>query len=190
MLHKAAALLLISVAGLLAASQGQTKYETVAWKLGIIQNGRLRRGSVMHFSTEELNVYAQRQIPKYAPDGVRQAKLGTGKDTATGSALVDFLKLRHSAGIETKWMLAKLISGERPVRVTVHFRSADGTATVFLDRVEVSGVAVSGQPLDILVQTFFRPLFPEAKINEPFPLRRGLDHISVGPDGLTVYATK
>ena len=36
-----------------------------------------------------------------------------GSGTATGYALVDFLKLQHGAGIETNWLISKLIQGEK-----------------------------------------------------------------------------
>lgn len=144
----------------------------------------------MHFSAREMNAYARSCIPKYAPAGVREAKLDLGDGTATASALVDFLKLRHAAGVETNWLLAKLIEGERPVLVAAHIQSANGTATVTLDRVELSGVAVGGAPLDLLIQTFFSPIFPEARINQPFRLRHGLDHVAVTAEGLQVYARK
>jgi len=175
---------------LAAATSWRTEAESAARKLASIQHGSLHRGAVVYFSTRELNAYAQSQIPEYAPEGVRAAKLETGAGTATASALIDFLKLRHSAGIETNWLVARLIEGERPVRVTAHIRSANGTATVFMDRVEISGISVSGAPLDTLIQTFFSPVFPEAKINQPFRLRHGLDHVNVTPAGLQVYARR
>jgi hypothetical protein len=33
-------------------------------------------------------------------------------------------------------------------------------------------------------------LFPDAKINEPFLLHYGLDHVIITPNGLTVFARK
>jgi len=103
---------------------------------------------------------------------------------------MDFLKLRHAAGTETNWVLARMIEGERPVRVTAHVQSSRGSVTVFLDRVEISGVAVAGAPLDMLIEAFFRPVFPDAKINQPFRLRYGLDHVAVTPVALLVFVRK
>src|SRR5260221_7611340 len=94
---------------------------------------------------------------------VRYARIVLGTCTATGSALVDFLKMRQAEGIATNPVLAKLIDGERPVKVSVRLDSAGGRCTVHLMRVEVSGIAASGVVLDLLVSTFFQPLFPEAK---------------------------
>ena len=60
------------------------------------------------------------------------------------TALVDFLKLRKGAGEETNWLVTKLIQGEKRVKVTARIQSANGRATVTLQRVEIGGLAVSG----------------------------------------------
>jgi hypothetical protein len=180
----------VAILLLVAAPSWRTQAESAARKLAWIQSSKLQRGAQVHFSASELRAFAESRIPVYAPEGVRAPNLELGNGTASASALVDFLKLRHAAGAETNWLIAKIIEGERPVRVTTHIQSANGKATVFMDRVEISGVAVSGAPLDMLVDTFFRPLFPEAKINEPFPLHYGLDHVAITANGLTVYARK
>ena len=52
------------------------------------------------------------------------------------------------------WFMAKLLSGERPVRVDVRIRSSHGQAVVDLDRVEISGMAISGSALDYLIRNF------------------------------------
>src|SRR5579863_6761142 len=129
-------------------------------KLQRMQAGAIPRGGSVFFSTAELNAYVISRIPDYAPRGVRATKLELRQGGAVGTALVDFLQLRHATGVESSWIVTQLIHGERPVRVSVHVQSAHGSATVFADRVEISGAAVSGVPLDFLIDAFFRPLFP------------------------------
>lgn len=96
--------------------------------------------------------------------------------------MVDFLKLRHAQGESTPWLISKLIEGEKFVRVNARIQSANGRATVYLQRVEISGLGVSGSTLDFLIRTFFLPLYPNAKINEPFELQDGVDRIEVVPE--------
>ena len=115
------------------------------------------------------------------PEGVRQPRLELGNGTATANALVDFLKVRQGQGETTNWLIAKLIEGEKAVKVNARIKSAGGMATVYLERVEIGGLAVSGNTLDILIRTFFLPLFPNAKINTPFELADGLERIEVSP---------
>ena len=164
--------------------------ERVQRKIDLIRSGHARPGSVMVFTVAELNVWGRAKAAEIAPQGFRQARVELGSGTATAYALVDFLKLRHAAGIETNWLVAKLIEGEKPLKVMAAIQSAHGRATVHLTRVEIGGIAVSGAPLDFLIQTFFMPLYPDAKIDQPFELADGVERIEVRPIQALVYMRK
>jgi len=74
--------------------------------------------------------------------------------------------------------------------VSVQLESARGRATAKLTRLEISGIAVTGAPLDFLVNQFFLKLFPDAKVNQPFDLRDNIDRIELRPDGVRVTIKK
>jgi hypothetical protein len=95
--------------------------------------------------------------------------------------------VRHANGIETNWLIAQLIQGEKLVKARASIQSAHGRATVHVVRVEVGGLAVTGAALDFLVQNFFLPFYPEAKIDEPFDLAGNVDRIEVTPAEARVY---
>ena len=162
----------------------------VTRKLDIIQNGRAKPGAVFVFTSAELNAWVRVKAPMVVPEGLRQPRLEMGNGTATGYALVDFLKLQHGAGIETNWLVSKLIQGEKRLMATASIQSANGRATVHLIRVEIGGLAVSGATLDFLIDTFFRPLYPDAKIDEPFELSDRVERIEVTPAEARVYIKK
>lgn len=153
-------------------------------KLRWIESGKAPRGSSVSFTTRELNAYARSELPAAVPEGVREPRLELGEGTATGYALIDFLKLQHST--DTPWLIAKLIQGERPVKVSARVESSRGRATVFLQRVEISGIGVSGYTLEFLIDNFFRPLYPNAKINQPFDLSSSIDHLEISPTAARV----
>lgn len=159
-------------------------------KIGLIEDGKAKPGSIITFTAAELNAFARAEAREVAPEGLRLPKLQLGDGGATGEALVDFLKLRHGAGLETNWLVAKLIQGEKRVVATVEIRSAHGRATVHLTRAEIGGLAVSGATLDFLIETFLLPLYPNAKIDEPFPLAHGVDRIEVTPVAARVHMRK
>jgi hypothetical protein len=179
-------LVLLAVADPQAAQQATH----VSRKLDIIQGGKAKPGAVYVFTVAELNAWARAKIPSVVPQGVRQPRLELGNGGATGYALVDFLKIRQGAGEETNWLVAKLIQGEKAVKVTARIQSANGHATVTLQRVEIGGLAVSGSTLDFFIHTFFMPLYPNAKIDEPFELADRIDHIEVTPAAARVYIKK
>lgn len=147
----------------------------------MIQNGRAQPGSVYTFSAAELNAWGRYKVPQVVPAGVRQPRLELGNGTATAYALVDFVKVRQGLGQSTNWLLANLIEGEKRVEVRARIESGNGRATVHLLRVEIGGLAVSGTTLDLMIRTFFLPFYPNAKIDEPFELAGGIDHIDVAP---------
>jgi hypothetical protein len=159
-------------------------------KIHQIESGKARPGAIFTFSAKDLNAYARSELPQIAPEGVRQPRLELGSGTASAYALIDFLRLRQNQGSATPWLIAKLIEGERPVKVEARIQSAGGRATVYLQRVEISGLAVTGSTLDFLVSNFFQPLFPNAKINEAFELSDRVDRIEVSPTQARVLIRK
>jgi hypothetical protein len=159
----------------------------VSRKLEMIERGKAMPGSVIRFSSAELNAWVRAKAPTVVPDGFRQPRLVLGNGEANASALIDFLKVRHASGIETNWLVAKLIEGEKLVHAQAGIQSAHGQATVHLLRVEIGGLAVTGAPLDFLVQNFLLPFYPDAQIDQPFALADHVDRIEVTPVEARVY---
>lgn len=162
----------------------------VTRRLDLIQSGKAKPGAVFHFSPAELNAWIRVKAPAVIHDGFRDPQLQLGNGTATASARVDFIKVRHANGIETNWLVAKLIQGEKLVTAKASIQSAHGQATVHVIRVEIGGLAVTGAPLDFLVQNFLLPFYPDAKIDQPFDLAGNVDRIVVTPAEARVYIRK
>jgi hypothetical protein len=159
-------------------------------KLDLIESGHAKPGAVFRFSSAELNAWVRMKAPMIVPAGFRQPRLVLGNGEASASALIDFLKVRDASGIQTNWLIAKLIQGEKLVTTRATIQSAHGQATVHLVRVEIGGLAVTGAPLDFLMQNFFRPFYPNARIDEPFELAGDVDRIEVTPAEARVYIRK
>jgi len=156
-------------------------YPSAAAKIGQIQSDQIPRGARVVLSDAELNAYVEHQLPTVTA-GVRQPRLELlGQGVARGSALVDFAKLRTSEGHSPGWPLSRLLEGEHPVSVTARIRSSGGQATVEVRQVEISGISISGQPLDFLIEHFLLPLYPDAVVDRPFLLDHRIDRIDVEP---------
>jgi hypothetical protein len=160
---------------------------SVSRKLDLIESGKSKPGSVFRFTQAELNAWVRVKAAAIVPEGFRQPHLVLGNGEANASALIDFLKVRHSSGVETNWLVAKLIQGEKLVTVRASIQSARGKATVHLLRVEIGGLAVTGAPLDFMVQNFLLPFYPNAEIDRPFSLADNVDRIEVTPAEARVY---
>src|SRR5262249_24613584 len=129
-----------------------------------------------------LNAWGRDAAKELVPEGIRDPRLTLGQGTASVFMYIDFLKVRKGKKLETGWLLSRLLEGERPLRVRATISSAKGHATVHLTLVSISGIPISGSSLDFLVDTFLKPLFPDAKINQPFELHDNVDHIEVLPN--------
>lgn len=156
-------------------------------KIDEIKADRAKPASVYLFTPREINAWARKEIQKEIPQGVREPSVQFGLNQGTGFAYVDFLKMQHAKGVQVGWLMEKLISGERPIRISVELKSNKGFATAYLRRVEISGVSASGSLLDYLIRTYFRPLYPEAHIDESFEMGHNVDRVEVRPDGARVF---
>lgn len=159
-------------------------------KFDEIKNNRAKPGSVYTFTQTEVNAWSKWKLPQEIPQGMRQPQVQFGNNTATGRALIDLLKMQHAKGTKPNWLIEKLIEGERPMAVGVAIQSGGGYATVKLQSVEISGVRASGTVLEFLIRTFFRPLYPEAHIDERFEMGNNVERIEVLPDRAVVYLKK
>jgi hypothetical protein len=159
-------------------------------KVDKLANNQTKPGEVVFFTPAELNAWVAAKVPEEIPHGIRDSRIELGTDTASASAMVDFLKMEQSRGKATSWALGKLIEGERPLKISVRVASAGGKITVYLTRVELSGVGMEGAVLDLLIRSFFLPLYPDAKIGEPVDFDYNVDHIQIRPDGLRIVIKK
>jgi hypothetical protein len=160
----------------LATAAGIDSYTSARQKLDAIDADRLPPGARVTFTWQELNAYAAHE----APDGVRNARVDLPEPgVAKGSALVDFARVRRAQGHPPGWLLGMLLNGERPVTVTARIRSGGGTATVDVQRVEISGAVIDGATLDFLIQNVLLPLYPTAAVGHPFELGHRVDRLEV-----------
>jgi hypothetical protein len=157
-------------------------YRAAVDKFSLIEHDRLKPGSRVDLTARELNAYVQQNVP----DGVRNPRLELGSGTATGSALIDFAKIRRAQRKPPGLLLAYLLDGERPVTVNARIRSASGTATVDVQRVEISGITIQGRLLDFLIHNYLQPMFPDAKVGQPFTLGHHMERWDVQPSEVGV----
>jgi hypothetical protein len=167
-----------------------TMTDSAQRKIDLIQQDGVPRGAVVVLGSDELNLYVRNQIAQSFRQGIRGARLDLDFSRATGSAYVDFPKLGQALGKPLGWFMSWLLAGERRVQVEAHIRSGGGRAVVNLDRVEVSGVSISGAALDYLVRNFVRPYYPDATIGRPFLLAHHVERLEVRPTGVRVVIAR
>ncbi|MBC7928931.1 MAG: hypothetical protein H7039_25080 [Bryobacteraceae bacterium] len=169
----------------------RTDYANVKRKFDQIEKQQVKPGSRISISSAELNSYVQTELPKVAPPGIRQPLVVlNGHNTATGTALIDFVKLRSAQGKAPNWILRNLFQGEHELSVTARVSSGAGKATVDIEKVELGGIPISGGALDFLIRNYLVPNYPDAKIGQPFALKYRMDRLEVSPGMAYVTMSK
>jgi hypothetical protein len=167
---------------------GVASGESAARKFARIESGRVAPGSRIDFTPGELNSWTLEEARTLVPQGVRNVRLELSGGRVNGYADIDFLKLRQAAtGEAPGWMMRNLLAGERPVVVTARIQSRNGRARVDVQRVEISGVSIEGRMLDLLIENYVHPTFPDARVSEWFDLKYQVDHFTVSPSGVSVF---
>jgi len=175
--------LLLAWSVVLGMAFGFDLYSSARQKVDLIESGRLLPGARVDLTLAELNAYAAKE----APVGVRDAKLVVeGQETVSGSALVDFGKLRRAQGYEPGWLMSKLLDGERPVSGTARIHSGGGKVTVEIERASISGVEIDGKTLEFLIQNFIVPFYPSAMVGRPVAMSFRIDRLQLAPTGVGV----
>ena len=156
-------------------------------KLDSISDQKLKRGAVVTLSNREINAWIHEKAVKAFPEGIRNEHIELGPATADGNALVDLTKISKAS---VNPLIARLIEGERPLRVAIRVDSSNGRCTVFLTHVELSGAAIDGSILDFLIKHFVQPRYPDIKLNEPIDLDFDIERIEIQPTGVRILIKK
>ena len=176
------------VALLLTAADGG--YSSAKQKLALIESDRAASGSRIFLSSQELNAWVKEGLMPAFPPGVREPLVQPGAGTASASALIDFLKVRQAQGKPPGWLMARLLEGERPVKVVGNIESGGGRAKVDVQSVEISGMTIDGPMLDYLIRNYLLPNYPQAKVGQWFELGHRVDRLEIKPAGVTVVIGK
>jgi hypothetical protein len=150
----------------------------------LIETDRVPAHGSVAFTVAEVNAYAAEEARKEVPDGLRSPKIVLRNGMATGTALIDFAKVQTARGGAPNLLLGMLLRGERPVTVELAVQSGDGTARVDLRSVTVGGATLSGRPLEMVIEYYVLPRYPDAAIGRPFQLRHNIKKIGLSSAGV------
>jgi hypothetical protein len=129
----------------------------------LIETDRVPAHGSVAFTVAEVNAYAAEEARKEVPDGLRSPKIVLRNGMATGTALIDFAKVQT---------------------VELAVQSGDGTARVDLRSVTVGGATLSGRPLEMVIEYYVLPRYPDAAIGRPFQLRHNIKKIGLSSAGV------
>lgn len=112
------------------------------------------------------------------PKGVQSVKLRGENGEVTGTARVDFDQVR--AGIHSSNPLLGIFSGVHDVEVATHAYGKGGQGYVHVDSVSLDGVEVPHFVLELFVEKYLTPRYPQIGMDSRFALPDRIDTAVVG----------
>jgi hypothetical protein len=149
----------------------------------------LKNGAVAHpkqrptiITEAEINAYlASGRVT--IPEGVKNIHLHSAPGVVTSDLLVDFDQLasaRHSSNL-----LLSLFSGTHAVQVVSHAHAAAGVAHTHIDSVLMDQKEVPRFLLQLYVDKFLKPRYPQASLDPEFKLPSRIQTATVGLEKIT-----
>lgn len=132
---------------------------------------------------DEINSYFEQGGVKL-PAGVKSAKFELHPEVINGTAKVDFDELK--AGRSSSNPLLGMFSGVHEVRVVAHARGSGGQGKVSVDSVALDNTEIPRFVLQIFVDKFLKPKYPNVGLDSTFKLPAKIDLAIVGQHKLTV----
>ena len=148
-------------------------------------NGRSPRPSQTPtvFTEAEVNAYLASDNVRL-PDGVQSVNLEGEDGVITGHARVDFDRIRE--GAHSSNPLLSVFSGVHDVLVVAHAHGAEARGHVHVDSVSIDDMEVPHFVLQLFVDKFLTPKYPDLGIDSQFALPNRINSAVVGTHDLTV----
>jgi hypothetical protein len=135
------------------------------------------------FTEQETNAYfASGKVE--LPAGVRSVAFQEQPGVVIATSRVDFDQLK--AGKNSYNPLLSVFSGVHDVVATTHAQGTGGQGLIRVDSVYLDGVEIPNFVLELFVQKYLKPKYPNLGIDSRFVLPAGIDSATVGLHKVTV----
>lgn len=150
------------------------------------KNGELESPKPLttHFSENEVNAYLNSGAVKI-PAGVHNLRLVGDEGVVVGTARADFDEIKAGRRGSLNPLLA-LFSGVHDIRVSAHTVGRGGVGVVDVDSVEIDGTPVPRVAIELFVDHYLKPKYPEVGMHSTFQMPEQIDSATVGAHTLTV----
>jgi len=139
--------------------------------------------SPTEFSEQEINAYfASGNVQ--LPSGVKSVVFQEQPGIVVGTSRVDFDQLK--AGKNSYNPLLSIFSGLHDVVVTAHAYGVEGEGLVHVDSVSLDGVEVPQFVLELFVEKYLKPKYPEIGLDSRFALQARVDSATIGLHRITI----
>jgi hypothetical protein len=149
------------------------------------QNGALAQPdqTPTTFSQQEINNYVASDAVKL-PKGVQSVRFAGEPGVITSDARVDFDEVKSGRGSANP--LLSVFSGVHEVVVVAHAHGTGHTGYVDVDSVSLDGVDIPRFVLQLFVEKYLQPKYPNVGLNSQFALPYKIDTAVVGRNQVTI----
>ncbi|HXW92370.1 MAG TPA: hypothetical protein VEK33_17595 [Terriglobales bacterium] len=135
------------------------------------------------FTEDEINAYLADSRTRF-PAGVESVHFQEDPGMVTAALKIDFDELK--AGRTAENPLLSIFTGVHDVVARAHAHGADGKAFVAVDSVSIDKVEIPRLVLQLFVDRYLRPQYPQAGLDSEFALPAKIDTGVVGSHRLTL----
>jgi hypothetical protein len=168
---------------MLAAWAADPYAESARAKIAMIREDQAPAGAVIPISAQEWNAWIRAELAGEPELGLREPKVTLGDGQVTFEVLADFGKLARGAN----GVFARLLEGERTVKLVARPETAAGQVTVRLELLEINGVALSGVLLNAAAELVMAAVFDGVRVNQPFAMGHNIDRAAIEPGLVRVF---
>ena len=165
------------IVALAAASLSPDAGREAGRKFQRVLDEQLRSGEVLTFTQREVNSFFAYEPPPEMPEGISNVRVQILEDRGLIDADVDLEKVQAAGGSEPSFLLWLLLRGERHVRASCRFTSADGVGVVDVESVSIDRTVLQGPLLDWVLAQYVAPRVPEFQPGEPMLLPKNLKEV-------------
>jgi hypothetical protein len=151
----------------------------------LVSNGKLQHPDPTPtvLTEEEINAYLASGEVKL-PAGVESVSFEEEPGVLTANLKVDFdqLKAQRNSGNP----LLQIFTGTHAIDGRAHAHGAEGSAFVNVDSVSLDGIEIPRLVLQLFVEQYLRPQYPQAGLDSKFALPARIETVVVGSHQLTI----
>lgn len=186
MIPRIAPLLGVLIALTICALPAQNRLSAVEQKVERVQqNGAQAQPdqTPTTFSQQEINSFVASDAVKL-PKGVQSVRFASEPGVVTANAHVDFDELKNGRGSANP--LLSVFSGMHDVVVVAQAHGSGHTGYVDVDSVSLDGVDIPRFVLQLFVEKYLAPKYPNVGLTSRFALPYKIDTAVVGHNELTI----
>lgn len=147
------------------------------------QNAVTATPGAIEFSENEINAWMKSKYVRL-PDGVKSVRFRGAPGIVVTMARVNFDAIAGNRRPSNP--LLNIFKGEHGVFAIAHARGTDGEGSVDIDSVELDGVEVPRFVLQLFVDRYLKPKYPNLGLNSRFPLPARIATASVATHKLVL----